>query len=129
MSQFRGDNLGPLHPMQKTLTSFVISGEDVTRKFTPVENSTSLQMSDKHVMLDGELNSLTGDGSCFSNDDHYLNIPYVSDVMTESNQLMQPTDSMSNDVHGINNTHDACQEKVCSLTSVSSFSMPVISAS
>ena len=129
MSQFRDDNHRPLDPMQRTLTSFVISGADVTRKFTHVENSTGLQISDKHVVLEGELNSLTGDVSCFSSDDNDLNIPHESDVMTESNQLMQPTHSMSNDVHGINNMDDVCPEKVCSLTSLNSFSIPVVFAS
>lgn len=110
MSQFRDDSHYPLDPNQKTLTGFVISGEDVTRKFKHAENSTDLQMTDKQIILEGELNSSSGDGCCFLNDDNHFNVPVESDIMSESNQPMQPTDSSCSDACAINSVDDACPE-------------------
>lgn len=109
MSQFRDDNHN-LDPMQKTLTSFVISGEDVSQRPIHVETSTGSQMSDKHITLEGKLSSSNVGSSCFSNDENYFTVPYKSDEMTESNQWLQPEHSSGSDAYKI--TDDGCPGKV-----------------
>lgn len=117
MSQFRGDNHGPLDSNQKTLTSFFICGEEATRKFSHVENLAGFPMSNNRI-IPGELNSASDDSSYFINDDDHFNISYESDVISESNQLVQPAYSLCNDAHEINSMDVAWQE-VCSFDSLS----------
>lgn len=53
MSQFNDDKLGPVDPLQKTLTNFVISG--ASKKVMSGNSSLDSDVSDKHLMFGTEI--------------------------------------------------------------------------
>ncbi|ONK75914.1 uncharacterized protein A4U43_C03F21890, partial [Asparagus officinalis] len=91
----------------RTLTLKLKTATFEGKRFANVENSTGSLMNDRHVMLEGELKFSTGDSNCFSNDG-YSNVPYEPDIMTESNQLMQPANNSGTKEYGTYSFDDAC---------------------
>lgn len=112
MSQFRDDKCCPLDPMQKTLASFVISG-DVIASATCVNQSSISEFSDKHEICDAQPDLSVHHESSASTDDK-ISLSYGTNDVLASNQLSHGLNYAStSDADGIENMGNERSEKVC----------------
>ncbi|XP_010905640.2 DNA polymerase kappa isoform X1 [Elaeis guineensis] len=100
MSQFRDDKCGPLDPRQKTLASFVVSG-DVTASAT---------FSDKHQICDAQTDLSVHRESSASNDDK-ISLSYEKNDVLASDQLSCGLRYASTSADGIENMGNECSGK------------------
>ncbi|XP_038970286.1 DNA polymerase kappa isoform X2 [Phoenix dactylifera] len=110
MSQFRDDKCSPRDPMQKTLASFVISG-NVTASATCVNKSSISEFSDEHQICDAQTDLSVHRESSASNDNK-ISLSYETNDVLASNQLSCGLKFAStSNADGIENMGNGCSEK------------------